>query len=429
MTDAAPMSELSKRRKVLSAGGFAHFINDGFTDTVYILLPLWAAEFGLSHAQVGLLKTFISLAMLAFQIPAGFVAEKVGERPILVLGTVLVGLGFVLLGFAEGFIMLAVCLCLSGFGASAQHPLASALISKAYEGGPRRAALGTYNFGGDLGKIVAPVSVAAVAGAFGWRTGTIAHGIVGMFAALAIYFVLRRAGAGGRRSACSAKAEGEAEGKARGKAGEKKVLGKRGWGIRDRTGFTALSVISMIDTSSRTGFLTFLPFLLIGKGVVTETVGFALALVLGGGAAGKLVCGFIAERVGIMRTVVATEVGTVVLIVAVIFAPLVPTLIMLPFLGVVLNGTSSVLYGTMGDFVEADSQARAFGLFYTLGIGASAAAPFAYGLLSDQWGLHAALSVVPVMVLLILPICLVLRASLANVAVTKTMPLEPNLGR
>ena len=98
MTDPAPMSELSKRRKVLSAGGFAHFINDGFTDTVYILLPLWAAEFGLYHAQVGLLKTFISLAMSAFQIPAGFVAEKVGERPILVLGTVLVGLGFVLLG-------------------------------------------------------------------------------------------------------------------------------------------------------------------------------------------------------------------------------------------------------------------------------------------------------------------------------------------
>ena len=33
-----------------------------------------------------------------------------------------------------------------------QHPLSSSVVAKAYEDGPRRAALGTYNFAGDVGK-------------------------------------------------------------------------------------------------------------------------------------------------------------------------------------------------------------------------------------------------------------------------------------
>ena len=39
-----------------------------------------------------------------------------------------------------------------------------------------------------------------------------------------------------------------------------------GWGIRDPRGFTALSAVHVIDNSTRTAFLTFLPFLLIAKG-------------------------------------------------------------------------------------------------------------------------------------------------------------------
>ena len=48
-------------------------------------------------------------------------------------------------------------------GAMVQHPLASSLVSHAYETGPRRAALGTYNFAGDLGKIAAPAAIALTA--------------------------------------------------------------------------------------------------------------------------------------------------------------------------------------------------------------------------------------------------------------------------
>ena len=125
----------------------------------------------------------------------------------------------------------------------------------------------------------------------------------------------------------------------------------------------------MIDSGIRVCSLTFVPFLLLQKGAAVETLGFALALVFAGGATGKLVCGFIAEKVGILRTVVLTEVATGGLIACAILLPLEPTLVLLPLFGIALNGTSSVLYGTIGDFVDVpvpDTYSLIFVVFNTL---------------------------------------------------------------
>lgn len=396
--------EQTRRRGILGAGGFAHFIHDGFTDTIYVLLPLWASGFGLSHAQVGLLKACMSVGLAALQVPAGYLAERYGERTILICGTALTGAAFVGMVFADGVLGLAVLLFIAGVGASTQHPLASAMVSKAFGDGRRRAALGTYNFCGDLGKVAMPAGVAGIAAVYGWQEGSAVLGVLGLVAAGLLYVVLSRLRSGERpdeRPDALPGAEAQAS------------PGATGWGIHDRRGFTSLAVISMIDSACRFAFLTFLPFLLIEKGAATEAVGFALALVFAGGAAGKLICGLVAERLGILRTVVLTELATMALILGVLVSPLSIAMVLLPAVGVALNGTSSVLYGTVGDFVDTNRQARAFGLFYTFGTGAGVVSPFLFGLVSDGWGLTLAVTGIAFMVLLILPLCLMLRPSLA----------------
>jgi predicted MFS family arabinose efflux permease len=73
-----------------------------------------------------------------------------------------------------------------------------------------------------------------------------------------------------------------------------------------------------------------------------------------------------------------------------------------------LNGTSSVLYGTVPELVTAKRIERAFALFYTGTLGSSALAPVLYGRLGDAegpvWAAVAAaltaLAVVPLMLLL-----------------------------
>lgn len=390
---------IRRRRGALLSGGFAHFIHDGFTDCLFVLLPLWAGGFGLSHAQVGFLKMCMSGSMAGLQVPAGLLAERFGERVVLAAGTVLAGGGFVLLSFADGFAALAAILIVAGTGCAVQHPLASSIVSSAYEGGRRRSALGIYNFAGDLGKVAVPFTVAAIIGIFGWQTGALAYGLFGLVAAMVIFWVLLRLGLGRR-------AEPQPE------TGASRQLG---WGIRDAQGFGVLASISMIDSSARMGFMTFLPFVLMGKGLDIAGMGFALALIFAGGAAGKLVCGLAAERIGILRTVVLTEIATATLILALIALPLTPAMAALPLLGIALNGTSSVLYGTVGDFVERTRQARAYGLFYTLGVGAGAMAPLVYGLVSDALGLNTALTILAATVALTLPLTLVLRPSLLAV--------------
>jgi MFS family permease len=388
-----------RARPVLLTVGSLHFLHDGFSDVLYVLLPVWASAFGLSLSQVGIMRTVYTGGMSLFQIPAGFLAERWGERLVLAAGTALTAAGFLAVGWAGGFTVLLVVLAVAGLGSGVQHPLSSSLVAKAYEDGPRRAALGTYNFAGDLGKVAVPASVGVAATLVGWRAAAVGYGLVGVVAAVALLIVLSRLGAGGAPE--------------RPARGTETSPVRNGWGIRDLRGFQALSAIGMVDNATRTALLTFLPFVLVGKGLTVAGVGGALALVFAGGALGKFVCGIAAERVGIIRTVVLTETATAVGILVVLASPLPVALTLLLPLGIALNGTSSVLYATVADLVTADRRSRAYGLYYTLSIGASAVAPSVYGVVGDVVGVTTALGVVAGIVLVTIPLCLALRPALA----------------
>jgi predicted MFS family arabinose efflux permease len=160
-------------------------------------------------------------------------------------------------------------------------------------------------------------------------------------------------------------------------------------------------------------FLTFLPFVLTAKGASLPIIGLSLTLVFAGGAAGKLICAFIGARIGAIATVWLTEGMTAVSILALLPLPLEAALILLPLVGLALNGTSSVLYGSVPELVTPERRARAFSVFYTGTIGSGAVAPAVYGFLGDALGVSTALVVIAGVVLLTLPLSLVLRPALA----------------
>jgi MFS transporter, FSR family, fosmidomycin resistance protein len=390
----------TRPRAVLGAAAVLHFVHDGFSEILYVLLPVWAADFRLGLWQVGFIRSTYTGGMSAFQIPAGLLAERLGERRLLMLGTLLTACAFIAVAvFADGFVLLLLILALAGIGSGVQHPLSSSVVSKAYEDGPRRTALGTYNFAGDIGKVTSAAVVGLVAAVAGWRAAAIGYGVVGIVAAVALVIVLSilRAGGAPERTAST----------------RPSAALSLGWGIRDSRGFRALSAIGMIDNATRSGLLTFLPFVLVSKGLSVAGVGGALALVFAGGALGKFVCGFAAERVGIIRTVVLTEAATALAIIVVLASPLSVAMVLLIPLGIALNGTSSVLYATVADLVTAERRSRAYGLYYTLSIGASALGPTLYGFVGDAVGAPVTLSLVALVVLTTIPLSLVLRPAIA----------------
>jgi MFS transporter, FSR family, fosmidomycin resistance protein len=380
-------------RRSLASCCTAHTLHDGLSDVTYVLLPLLAQTFGLTLAQVGLIRSAHRAAMAVFQIPAALIAERFGERNLLALGTFVAGAAFVALGFATGFWMILVVLFCAGFGSAVQHPLASTIISHAYPAEGRRAALGMYNFFGDVGKFAfgGVVSLSLLAG-ISWQAPVATFGVLGI-ATAAIIFVF----VANTRAPAAAGATTQPRAKV------------NGWGIRNRPAFAALCVVEVLDSSTRTGVLTFVAFLLIERGMPAGWAALAVPLILLGGMAGKLACGFIAERLGVVRMIVITEVATSIGIFAALALPVWGAFVLLPLIGIVLQGTSSVLYATVGDLVDKERLPRAFGLIYTLGSICGIAAPLGYGLLGDVAGVDTALATMAIAVLITVPVALLLR--------------------
>ncbi|ARP99977.1 MFS transporter [Pseudorhodoplanes sinuspersici] len=382
-------------RRAMSVASGAHALHDGYTDLIYVMLPIWQAEFALSYAAVGLLRGLFTGTMASLQIPAGHLSERYGAAAILAGGTALAGFGYCLAGLSGGFSMLLIALFVGGLGASAQHPIASALVAHAFSGPRSLKALGGYNFAGDIGKMTVPAFASLMLVAMPWRPALIILGAAGFLAALLILLLTPRFTQAITTSA------------------PKTEVATKVPRIRHYA-FPTLLSIGIIDSATRMGFLTFLPFILTAKGANLPTIGIALTLVFAGGAVGKLVCAFIGARIGVIGTVFLTEIMTLVLILLILPTSLETALIILPILGIALNGTSSVLYGSVPDLVEPEKRTRAFGIFYTGTIGAGAIAPILYGVVSDATGLTGGVIVVAALVILTLPLAFALRPAFAQ---------------
>jgi FSR family fosmidomycin resistance protein-like MFS transporter len=322
--------------------------------------------------------------MAGFQLLASRAARRWGRERLLVGGTALAGLAYLLVGQAGGLTVLLLALLLGGLGASTQHPLASSLITDTHEaGGGVKEALSQYNFSGDIGKTLLPGLVGLLLTVVSWRASVTLMGVLGLAAAALLWWLVPTPAAtspGPRKASVTPIGKGSAN------------------------GLRALLLTGALDSAVRMGFLTFLPFLLSRKGAGTAGIGLALMLLFVGGAFGKLFCGYLGARIGMMKTVWLTESATSVLIVLAVYLPLSGMMVMLPLLGLVLNGTSSVLYGVVPELSEAGKREQAFALFYTGTIGGGALAPVLFGGLGDLTGIPIAVMALAAMVLLTLPL-------------------------
>jgi MFS family permease len=376
---------VSSRRTLTVCGG-AHALHDGFTDLLNVLYPLLQAQFGLSYAAIGALKTVYSGAMASGQIPSGMLAVRLGGVRVLAAGTVLIAVGYGLAGLTGSLYGVIAGLLLAGLGSSTQHPIGSSLVSAAFPGLRSRTALGTYNFTGDVGKVLLPALFAVIAASLGWQQALIVVAALAVLGAGVILASLKPI-------------------PMHAKGGESKAMAgqDRPWA------YWLLFSVHIADDLVRTGFMIFLPFLLRDKGADLPTIGLGLSLLFAGGAAGKLVMGWVGDRLGVVPSVILTEVATTILILVLLPLSLPLALVLLPAVGLMLNGTSSVLYGTIPEFVSPERRTHAFAIFYTGGSVAGATGPFAAGLLGDAVGLPIALAAVSCIALTTVPMVWALR--------------------
>lgn len=385
--ESASSSSAPTKSRSLLAACLTHAVHDGYTDGLYAFLPVWQAQFGLSYAALAVVRALYFGTMGGMQIPADRVLRGLSARAALILSTVTAAAGLLIMALPFGFTGLCVGLVVAGIGSSIQHPRGSMLVTDSY-GPESRGPLGIYNFSGDLGKAVLPALIAVLLPIVSWEW------VLGLIAVLGLVLVVALLSLAPTASAT--------------RSVPREVTRSRG-----RRGFGILTTIGGLDTATRMGYLLFLPFLIHGQGGGLPTVGIALALLFIGGAFGKAICGWLGARLGVVASVIVTEAATALLILATLFTPLTSTLLLLPLLGIVLNGTSSVLYGSVPELSDGDT-GRAFAVFYTSVIGAGGLAPIIYGAIADHSSRTIGVLTSAATAALIVPLVLLLRRHLRS---------------
>lgn len=382
-----------KTTYVLTSCCGAHIIQDGLGALQYVLLPILAQTFGLSYAQVGSLRAISKTARVLLEVPAGILSEKVGERQLLALGLIGAGLGYLGVALAPDFRSIALLFLLAGAGAALQHSLASSVVVKTSDFAARRRALGAYNSSGDAGKL-------AFTGIFslGIGAGLAWNGIVIILAALAlvfgvaVWFLLKGVDTEHVKIKNTPTSAGTAS----------------RWGIKDPRNFSFLGIVVFLDSMVQSVFLTFLAFILLEKGATSAVATGAVVLALAGGMVGKFCCGFLAARFGDRNAFILIQILTVTGIASLIILPAQALLVLLPGIGLVVQGSSTVTYGSVADFVDQGRQSRGYALIYTLVSGSSMVGPFLFGLMADQATLSTSISLLALIVCLTIPLAFVL---------------------
>jgi MFS transporter, FSR family, fosmidomycin resistance protein len=376
------------KNRALLMSCVAHALHDGYTDLIYVMLPIWQTQFRVGYAWLAVIRALYLGSLAGLQLPSNRLAKRFGDKLILVLGTGIAAIGYGLAGLSGSLFGLGLALALAGAGSSTQHPIGSGIVSRLNDRSAR-GPLGIYNFAGDLGKSAIPGAMSLLLIVLPWHKALWAIAALGLMVAILIAILLPNVG----RTASS-------------------FHRKNHNAHAASSGFALLFVTGILDTGVRMGLLIFLPFILKGKGASLPETGMALALVFVGGAGGKFICGLLGARMGVLWSVVLTEAGTAAAIIILLCLPLSAAWILLPLLGALLNGTSSVLYGTVPEVASPGQTEQAFAIFYTGVIGSGALFPIVYGFLGDVVGVSWATIATATTALAILPLAFALASRL-----------------
>jgi FSR family fosmidomycin resistance protein-like MFS transporter len=276
----------------------AHCTIDSYSSFFSPLLPLLVAKLHLSLTLVGSLVALASLSSSFAQPLFGLLSDRLHRPWFVAFGPLVAAVFMCSIGLAPTYGALVALLMLGGIGVAAFHPQAAVLAS---EVSPRRSmAMSFFVTGGTLGFALGPVFAVTVVGAAG-----LDHTWLAMFPGLVLTALLLawflRVPAHARH------------------AGARPALAE----LKPHAlPLTLLYLCVVFRSAVSYGYMTFLPIYLHHNGYSVATGGQVLTAYLTLGALGGFAGGWLAERWGGRRVVVASFVGSAPLFIGFSFLPL-----------------------------------------------------------------------------------------------------------
>ncbi|MFC2070801.1 MFS transporter [Chloroflexota bacterium] len=188
----------------------AHFSHHLVMALLQPLLPFIRDEFTISYTQASWIASSFTLAYGLSQLPAGWLADRIGPRILILIGTSGVAACGLFIGLSPTYIIMVIPMILMGVLGGSYHPAASPLVSASVDEKNRGRALGLHQIGGTGSYFLTPliaVGVAALLG--GWRGSFISMSIVTILLGIGLYWLLGRRGYAGQSKTRASKSSTE----------------------------------------------------------------------------------------------------------------------------------------------------------------------------------------------------------------------------
>ncbi|MFC1955991.1 MFS transporter [Chloroflexota bacterium] len=260
----------------------AHCVHHLVAALLTPLLPFIRDEFALDYTQAGVLISAFTISYGISQVPAGWLADRLGARLVLVFGVSGVAVAGLLVGLSNTYIMMVIFLVLMGVMGGGYHPAASPLISASVEPKKRGRILGLHQIGGGASFFLSPLIAIAIASALGWRGSYITLAIPTFIFGIVFYIFLRRSKYAGQTR--------------QNKADRCDEMPAEPGHLRRMVAFLILVVALQ---SFFTSITSFIPFFLVDEfNTSKETAAVMLSLSFSGGLLAGPLGGYLSDRLG-----------------------------------------------------------------------------------------------------------------------------------
>lgn len=153
------------------------------------LLPEIQTQFGLSLAFTLALSQVMTVVSLLVGVPSGYLADRAPRVWLVRIGSLLTNAGSIWQGFAPGLGQLVAGRAVSGVGAGVNAPASLPLMTDWFPPSVRSRVFAFYFAAGQLGVVVGPLLVGAIASGYGWRVAVVSMGIVATLVSVSTFFL------------------------------------------------------------------------------------------------------------------------------------------------------------------------------------------------------------------------------------------------
>jgi FSR family fosmidomycin resistance protein-like MFS transporter len=373
------VSGIDRRRLALLSVG--HGCADLCQGAVPALLPFLVARDGLSLASAAALLSAATIGSSLVQPLFGIWADRLSSPVLLPAGVALASVGLGLTGLAGSYALLACALVVSSLGVAAFHPEAARMAG--YVSGSERArGMSYFSVGGNAGFALGPVFVAPLIALFGLGASPLLAA-PGLAVAALLAFQLP-----GLRAAGATPADHAHTRPAR-------------WGA-----FSRLTGAAVARTVAFFALQAFVPLYAIEHYGLSEAAGGALlAVMLVAGAAGTLIGGRLADRVGRRGVMVWAMVPLAPLLLALPHLGLAAFVVALVGIGLAIDGPFSVTV-VFGQELLPGRAGLASGITIGAAIGVGGLLATALGAVADATSIATVLELLPLFALAALVLAL-----------------------